>query len=43
VGAGQNLFIWLNMLWGTGGDIFDQNMRPIFNNDAGVKSNAAIC
>jgi multiple sugar transport system substrate-binding protein len=38
VGAGQNLFIWLNMLWGTGGDIFDQNMRPIFNNDAGVKA-----
>lgn len=38
VGAGQNLFIWLNMLWGSGGDIFDQNKRPIFNNEAGLKA-----
>ncbi len=38
VGSGQNLFIWLNMLWSSGGDIFDENKRPIFNNDAGVKA-----
>ncbi|HEU5099738.1 MAG TPA: sugar ABC transporter substrate-binding protein, partial [Roseiflexaceae bacterium] len=38
VGAGQNLFIWLNLLWGGGGDIFDANKRPIFNNDAGLKA-----
>lgn len=38
VGAGQNLFIWLNMLWGSGGDIFDAEMRPIFNNEVGVQA-----
>jgi multiple sugar transport system substrate-binding protein len=38
VGAGQNLFIWLNMLWGSGGDIFDADKRPIFNNEAGLKA-----
>ena len=36
VNAGQNLFNWLSMLWGNGGDIFDENYRPIFNNEAGV-------
>lgn len=36
VSAGQNLFVWLNLLWGSGGDIFDAEMRPIFNNEAGV-------
>ena len=38
VGSGQNLFIWLNMLWGSGGDIFDANKRPIFNNEVGLKA-----
>lgn len=38
VGAGQNLFMWLNMLWGSGGDIFDKDKKPIFNNDAGLKA-----
>jgi multiple sugar transport system substrate-binding protein len=38
VGAAQNLFIWLNMLWGSGGDIFDKDKHPIFNNDVGVKA-----
>jgi multiple sugar transport system substrate-binding protein len=38
VGAGQNLFIWLNQLWGSGGDIFDKDKHPIFNNEAGVKA-----
>lgn len=38
VGTGQNLFIWLNMLWGSGGDIFNNTKHPIFNNDVGVKA-----
>lgn len=36
VSTGQNLFAWLSMLWGAGGELFDENMRPIFNNEAGV-------
>jgi len=38
VNGGQNMFIWLNMLWGNGGDIFDAEYRPIFNNEAGVEA-----
>jgi len=38
VGTGQNLFVWLSMLWGAGGDIFDENLRPIFNNETGVEA-----
>ena len=37
VGTGQNLFAWLSMLWGAGGDIFDENYRPVFNNETGVE------
>jgi multiple sugar transport system substrate-binding protein len=36
--GGQNLFLWLAMLWGNGGDIFDADYRPIFNNEAGVEA-----
>lgn len=36
VGSAQNLFIWALQLWGNGGDIFDEDFRPIFNNAAGV-------
>jgi multiple sugar transport system substrate-binding protein len=36
VGTGQNLFVWMSMLWGAGGDIFDADMKPIFNNEAGI-------
>ena len=36
VGSAQNLFVWALQLWGNGGDIFDENYRPIFNNEAGV-------
>ena len=36
INAGQNLFNYFSMLWGNGGDIFDENLRPIFNNEAGV-------
>src|SRR5918997_964802 len=35
---GQNLMVWYNFLWGAGGDLFDQNMKPIFNSPAGVKA-----
>ena len=36
INAGQNLFNWFSMLWGNGGEVFDENLRPIFNNEAGV-------
>lgn len=38
VGTGQNLFTWLSMLWGAGGDVFDENNQPIFNNEVGVEA-----
>lgn len=38
VGTGQNLFPWLSMLWGAGGDVFDDELRPIFNNEIGVEA-----
>jgi multiple sugar transport system substrate-binding protein len=40
-GAGfgnQNLMTWIPFLWGNGSDIFDENWKPIFNNDAGVEA-----
>lgn len=37
VGTGQNLFPWLSMLWGAGGDVFDAELRPIFNNEVGLE------
>lgn len=33
---GQNLMVWINLLWGNGGDLFDDAGAPIFNSDAGV-------
>lgn len=38
VNAGQNVFVWLNQLWGNGGDVFDKAMRPVFNNPAGLQA-----
>lgn len=35
---GQNLMVWYNFLWGAGGDLFDAEGQPIFNNEAGVKA-----
>jgi multiple sugar transport system substrate-binding protein len=35
---GQNLMVWYNFLWGAGGDLFDANMKPIFNSPAGIKA-----
>ncbi|WP_165794212.1 ABC transporter substrate-binding protein [Deinococcus aerius] len=38
VSAGQNLFSWVSMLWGNGGDILDKTGRPVFNNEKGVQA-----
>ncbi|MGH3148798.1 MAG: ABC transporter substrate-binding protein, partial [Rubrobacter sp.] len=36
--AGQNVFMWLDLLWGNGSDVFDENYRPIFNNAEGIEA-----
>lgn len=33
---GQNLMVWMNLLWGNGGDLFDADGDTIFNSEAGV-------
>jgi multiple sugar transport system substrate-binding protein len=33
---GQNLMVWMNLLWGKGGDLFGEDGSPVFNSDAGV-------
>lgn len=38
VNAGQNLFSWVSMLWGNGGDILDKSGRPVFNSPKGVQA-----
>lgn len=35
---GQNLMVWYNFLWGAGGDLFDDKMKPIFNSAASIKA-----
>ncbi|WP_099354786.1 ABC transporter substrate-binding protein [Fredinandcohnia onubensis] len=35
---GQNLFMWTSYLWSNGGDIFDENMKPIFNSPEGLEA-----
>ena len=35
---GQNLMVWYNFLWGAGGELFDADMKPVFNSPAGVKA-----
>jgi len=37
-GNRQNLFIWLNYMWSVGADVFDENMKPIWASDAGIKA-----
>ncbi|SFJ82926.1 ABC transporter substrate-binding protein [Jannaschia pohangensis] len=36
--SGQNLMVWMNLLWGNGGDLFDADGAPTFNSEAGVKA-----
>jgi multiple sugar transport system substrate-binding protein len=36
--GGQNIFVWESMLWSNGGDLFDENYEPIFNNAEGVEA-----
>jgi len=38
--AGQNLFVWITYMWSNGGAIFDDNWKPVFNNDLGVEATA---
>ena len=33
---GQNLMVWMNLLWGNGGDLFDADGNAAFNSPAGV-------
>jgi len=33
---GQNMMVWMNLLWGNGGDLFDAQGNPAFNSAAGV-------
>ncbi|WP_417812360.1 ABC transporter substrate-binding protein [Thalassospira alkalitolerans] len=33
---GQNLMVWINLLWGHGGDLFDEDGTPIFTSEAGI-------
>ena len=37
-GNRQNLFIWLNYLWSVGTDVFDENMKPAWATEAGIKA-----
>ncbi len=41
INAGQNVFAWLNHLWGNGGDVFDASGKPIFNTPQGVEATQA--
>lgn len=41
INAGQNIFLWLNHLWGNGGDVFDQGNKPVFNSPAAVEATTA--
>ena len=33
---GQNLMVWMNLLWGNGADLFDADGNPAFNSAEGV-------
>ena len=34
----QNLMLWVSYLWSNGGDLFDDNWKPIFNNAKGLEA-----
>ena len=35
---GQNLYMWTAYLWSRGGDIFDEDMKPVFANKEGIEA-----
>ena len=39
--GGQNLMIWMNYLWGMGGDLIDAQGNPIFNSPQGIAATQA--
>lgn len=39
--GGQNLMIWFNYLWGTGGELLDAKNQPIFNSPSGIAATQA--
>lgn len=38
INAGQNTFWWESLLWSNGGDLFDENWKPILNNELGLEA-----
>jgi multiple sugar transport system substrate-binding protein len=38
INAGQNLFVWESLLWSNGGEIFDADFNPVFNDELGVEA-----
>jgi multiple sugar transport system substrate-binding protein len=37
-GGGCNVFQWVHFLWNAGGDIFDENYRPVVNSREGIQA-----
>lgn len=37
-GEGQNLWNWFVFLWSNGSDLFDEDLKPIFNNKEGIEA-----
>ena len=38
INAGQNMFVWESLLWSNGGEIFDADFNPVFNDATGVEA-----